>query len=174
MAHIQQTRRCNFVISNKKHRRAILSKVEWYIDLLEDHPFEIGLSLALILFGSRALLTDLQAAPGSVQDLPDALAFSYCILSVLGGAAVIFGLAARIRFAWAYGAERFGLFVSASAWASYIVGLLLNPITGRSTLLIFALSALSIGCLLRARAVNRRVKALMFALRIAGSEKEGQ
>lgn len=145
----------------------------FFIDLLEDHPFEIGLSCALILFGTRSLLTGLQSAPGSVQELPIALAFAYCILSVVGGATVILGLSFRYRFTWAYGLERFGLFVSASAWCSYTIGLFLTPLTPRSTLLILALIALSCGCLLRARALNRNARATLVALRRAKRDREG-
>lgn len=136
-------------------------------DLLDDHPFESTLSFALVLFGIRAFITGLQAAPGSVQILPLALAVSYCFLSVVGGGLVIFGLSTRYIFDWSYGIERAGLFVSASAWLSYIVGILFSPLTGSSTLFVFSLIALSGGCLLRARAINRNAKATLFALRHA-------
>lgn len=139
-------------------------------DFLEDHHFEIGLSLALVLFGTRALVNGLSSAPGSVQTLPLWLAFTYCGLSVLGGVSVLFGLFCHAYFTWAYGVERFGLFVSASAWASYIVGLLFVRVTASSTLLILALFFLSVGCLLRARAINRKEKATLIALRHACEE----
>lgn len=142
------------------------------IDLLEDHPFEIMLSSALILFGMRALISGLQSVPGSIQLLPIILAIVYCVLSVLGGSLVIFGLSVRYRFAWAYGFERAGLFISASAWASYVVGISFSPLTAKSTLIMLALLALSVGYLLRARAINRRAKATLIALRQAKIDKE--
>jgi hypothetical protein len=141
-------------------------------DLVENHPFEIGLSIALSLFGTRALITGLHTAPGSVQTLPLWLAILYCSLSVLGGVSVLAGLGLRIKVAWAYGLERFGLFVSASAWGAYILGLVLTPITGRSTLLILALLALCVGCILRSKAVDRKENATLNALRTAQLEKE--
>lgn len=141
-------------------------------DFLGDHPFEITLSFALVLFGIRAFAVGLHALPGSIQILPLVLAFAYCFLSVLGGGLVIFGLAARYKFDWSYGAERAGLFVSASAWGSYITGILFSPITGTSTLFILALLALSVGCLLRAQAINRNAKATLDALRHAKSDLE--
>lgn len=143
------------------------------LDLLEDHPFESMLSIALVLFGVRAFITGLHAAPGAVQILPIALAISYCVLSVLGGTLVIFGLSTRYKFDWSYGVERAGLFVSASAWMSYVVGILFSPLTGSSTLFILSLVALSGGCLLRARAINRYAKATLNALRQAKSGDEG-
>lgn len=154
-------------------RRRYRRLEHFFVDLLEDHPFEIGLSCALILFGTRSLVGGLSAAPGSVQTLPLILAFAYCFLSVVGGLGVLMGLGFRYRYTWAYGLERFGLFVSASAWFSYIIGLALTPITSRSTLLILALIALSIGCLLRARALNRNARATLVALRRARKDQEG-
>lgn len=140
--------------------------------LVENHPFEVTLSLALVLFGIRAFITSFQTAPGSVQILPLALAAGYCALSVAGGGLVLFGLGARYRFDWSYGAERAGLFVSASAWLSYIVGLAFTPVTGTSTLLMLALIALSSGCLIRARAINKNAKATLTALRHASHDGE--
>ena len=141
-------------------------------ELIEDHPFEFFLSLALMCFGTRALVVGLQAAPGAVQLLPIALAVSYCVLSVFGGGLVVFGLAARYRFDWSYGAERAGLFVSASAWGSYIVGFLFTTLTSTSTLFILALLALSTGCLVRARVINKHARATLVALRQAKINQE--
>lgn len=154
----------------KKLRRKFIcarNRTLWFTDSIEKHPFEISLSLALILFGAIAILNGLSSTPGSVQTLPIELSIAYCALSVLGGMSVLFGLFAQVKIPWAYGFERFGLFVSASAWASYIVGLALNPVSGRSTLVILALTAFAIGCLLRARSVKRRESATLHALRHA-------
>lgn len=151
----------------KSKFKCLKKKNQWLVDLLEDNPFEFGCSLALIAFGTSALLGGLQSAPTSVKVLPITLLFIYCVLSLLGGLATIFGLIARVRFGWAYGVERFGLFISASAWASYIVGLVLTPLTSRSTLVISALVALSISPLLRARAIDRKARATLTALRYA-------
>ena len=161
-------------IKLKTRLKCFKKKSEWFIDLIEDHPFELGLSLALTLFGIRAFITGLQATPAAVQILPFGLAMAYCMLSVLGGVSVITGIIARVKYGWAYGLERFGLFVSASAWSSYIVGLVLTPLTGKSTLVIFALFALSIGCMLRARAINRKAKATLYALRYAQIDTRGE
>lgn len=144
-----------------------------YVDsLLDEHPFEIGLSLALLLFGIRSLLTGLQTVPSSVQGLPLVLLVVYCVLSVIGGAAVLFGLAARYKYLWAYGVERGGLFISASAWASYIVGILFAPMSPASTLFILALLALSYGCIRRAKSIKKRVEALTLGLKRAKTNKE--
>lgn len=157
----------------REFRRRAQRFQHFVIDLLEDHPFEIGLSCALILFGMRSLLGGISDTPGTVQTLPLSLAFTYCVLSVIGGFGVILGLCFRYRYVWAYGVERFGLFVSASAWFSYIIGLALTPFTSRSTLMILALIALSFGCLLRARALNRNARATLDALRRARKDQEG-
>lgn len=144
-----------------------------YVDsLLDEHPFEIGLSVALSFFGLRSLIVGLNAVPSSVQALPLVLIVVYCILSVLGGCAVLFGLAARYKYLWAYGVERGGLFISASAWASYIIGILFTPITPASTLFILALLALSYGCLRRAKAIKKRVEALTRGLEMAKTNQE--
>lgn len=149
-------------------------KIYYLIDLLEDHPFEIGTSIALVLFGVRSFITGLQSVPNSVSSLPFLLIFVYCTLSVLGGSAVLFGLGARYKYMWAYGVERAGLFVSASAWGVYTIGFLFSPFTINSTLFILALLALSGGCLLRARAIRRRSSATIIALRHAKAHQEGQ
>lgn len=143
-------------------------------ELIKDHPFEFFLSLALVLFGTRALVVGLQTAPGAVQRLPIVLAIAYCALSVAGGGLVIFGLAARYRFDWSYGAERAGLFVSASAWSSYIVGFLFTTLNSSSALFILALLALSASCLIRARVINNNAKATLIALRQAKQDQESQ
>ncbi len=144
-----------------------------YVDsLLDEHPFEIGLSLALVLFGLRSLISGLQAAPSSIQGLPLLLIIIYCVLSVVGGGAVLFGLAARFKYLWAYGVERGGLFISASAWASYIIGILFSPITPASTLFILALLALSYGCIRRAKSIKKRVEALTLGLKRARTNQE--
>jgi hypothetical protein len=157
--------------------RSIFSKAKraWhsFAASVELRPEEIGLSFALVFFGSRALITGLQTAPGSVQSLPLWLAVTYCLLSCVGGLAVLFGVFCRMNWTWAYGVELFGLCVSASAWASYILGLLLSPITGKSTLLILALLALVLSSGIRAHKIRKDSKAQLVALRIAKSEQEG-
>ena len=145
---------------------------DYYLDMLEDHPFEISLSLDLILFGIRAFLSGLQSVPGSVQELPFLLALAYCVLAVLGGASVLLGKFFRPKYEWAYGLECFGMYVSASAWGAYILGLLFSPITGKSTLLILALFALTSGCLLRARSLERKAKTTLEILRQARQSQE--
>ena len=144
----------------------------YYIDMLEDHPFEISLSLALILFGIQAFLRGLQSFPGVVQNLPFYLALAYCVLAVLGGTSVLLGKIFRPKRGWAYGLECFGMYVSGSAWGAYILGLLFSPITGKSTLLILALFALTSGCLLRARSLERRAKTSLAILRQARQSQE--
>lgn len=144
----------------------------YFDELMDEHPFEIGLSSALILFGTRSFISGLNSVPSSVSSLPLALILTYCSLSVIGGAAVLFGLLARRKFLWAYGVERAGLFISASAWASYITGLMFSPITPTSTLFILALVALSYGCLRRAKTIKKRVQALKDGLRRATSNQE--
>lgn len=144
-----------------------------FVSSVELRPEEIGLSFALVFFGSRALITGLQTAPGSVQGLPIWLAVTYCLLSCVGGLSVLFGVFFRRRYNWSYGVELLGLCVSASAWSSYILGLLLSPITGKSTLLILALLALVLSSGIRAHKIRKDSKAQLVALRIAKSEREG-
>lgn len=141
-------------------------------EILDDHPFEVGLSFALVIFGIRSFTTGLQSVPGSVEALPFTLILSYCILSVLGGGAVLFGLLARYKFLWAYGAERAGLFISSAAWSSYIVGLAFAPITGKSTLFMLALLALAFACLRRANTIKKRADAIKLGLSRATANLE--
>lgn len=141
---------------------------------LDEHPFEIGLSVALIIFGIRSFSTGLQSVPSSVEALPLALILSYCLLSVIGGGSVLFGLMARYKFVWAYGAERAGLFISAAAWASYIVGLAFSPITPNSTLFMLALAALGYASLRRASTVKKRVDAIKVGLARANANRESE
>lgn len=145
----------------------------YLVDLIEDHPFEIGLSVALILFGIRSFITNLQTVPLSIREQPLALIYAYCLLSIVGGGSVIFGLLVRYRFPWAYGAERAGLFISASAWLAYVVAFFFSPLTPNSTLFIFALIVLFSSCLLRARAIKRKNQATIEALRKAKAKQEG-
>jgi hypothetical protein len=150
----------------------LISRKDRIEDMFESHAFELALSWALFFFGIRALLSGLHTAPGSVQSLPVWLAITYCLLATIGGVSVIFGIWCKTTFSWAYGFEVMGLIMSASAWASYILGSLLSPVTGKSTLLILALIALVIGCLLRTRAILRRSNATMVALRHASPSGE--
>lgn len=147
-------------------------KLKYTIDLLEDHPFELGLSAALVLFGIRSITTNLQSVPNSIEAQPHIVVFVYCALSILGGSSVIFGLFAQYKFAWAYGVERGGLFVSAAAWGSYIIGFLFSPVTPNSTLFMLALGGLLAGCLLRSRAIKRKSQATIAALREAKAAQE--
>ncbi len=157
----------------RKKYRCTQRRIQWLIDLIEKNPFEIGLSLALIAFGGISAFNGIGSLPSSVSLLPFGLTVLYCALSAMGGFAVIFGLLAKVKFGWAYGWERFGLFVSASAWLSYIAGILLNPpLTGKSTMVILALSAFSISCLIRARTINKKAKATLAALRFAQDSQE--
>lgn len=137
-----------------------------------EHPFEVGLSIALIAFGLKALISKLSSAPDSVQSLPLILAIAYCVLSVLGGGAVLFGKFARVKWLWAYGVERFGFFVSASAWASYIVGLAMSDHAGKASLTMFVLGVLSIASLIKTYVINRKAKATMYGLQIARKKSE--
>jgi hypothetical protein len=123
--------------------------------VVDDHPFEIGLSMALVLFGARAL-SDFKALPQAVDLLPWWLSLTYCVLSIAGGGMTIVGLFGKYRYAWMSGLEKAGLWVSASAWASYAVGLLLGPFSIRATMLELALAALVWASLMRTRAITRR------------------
>ena len=157
---------------SKHNPKRVVSLRDYYLNMLEDHPFEISLSVALILFGIQAFLRGLRSVPGVVQTLPFYLALAYCILAVLGGASVLLGKIFRPKHEWAYGLEGFGMYVSASAWGAYILGLLFSPITGKSTLSILALLALTSGCLLRARGIERRAKTILEILRQARQSQE--
>lgn len=124
--------------------------------IVYDQPLEIGVSFALMFFGMRALITNLGALPGALIELPFWLGVAYCLLSVFGGGATLAGLAGKYRIRWMSGLEKAGLYVSASAWMSYIVGLLFGPFTIRATLVELALGGLVVGTLFRARAITRR------------------
>lgn len=142
------------------------------MDLLEDHPFEIGLSVALVFIGARSITIGVHTSPGSSYILPIWLSLTYCVLSMVGGLSVLTGIFCRYFFSWAYGLERSGLFISASAWAAFIVALLLTPLTSSSILMSFALTALVTGCLLRARSISRASKAVLVALSHAKVDRE--
>ena len=100
------------------------------------------------------------------------LLWTYVVLSSLGGGLVVVGLLVRQRYTWAYGLERSGLFISASAWCVYAIGWYFYPHPPQSFLLILAFFSLSVGCLLRARAINRKAKLLLRTMRRASQEKE--
>lgn len=123
--------------------------------IVDDHPFELGMSGALVLFGLRAV-GNFKAIPAAVDSLPFWLAVAYVSLSIIGGLSVVTGLVGKYRYTWMSGLEKAGLWISASAWASYAVGLILGPFSIRATLLELALLFLVWSCLMRVRAITRR------------------
>lgn len=139
--------------------------------LVHDHPFQLGISVALILFGLRALLSS-SAAPGSVADLPNAILYAYCAISLLGGGLSLTGLILRHKL-WTTGVERAGMYMSAAAFLSYAVGILGDYSSPRSTLLILALLSLSFSCVARARALAKDDKTKIAALRQAKQDRDG-
>lgn len=127
-------------------------------------PFELWMSAALILFGTRALL-DVGAAPGSIADLPDWLTYTYCGLSIVAGVLTIGGMIASRWLLWAPGIVRAGLYLSTAAWLSYVIGLWSSFDSPRSTLLILALACVAAGSFTRARAIAQQDHDTIQALR---------
>lgn len=141
------------------------------VDRLFAHPFEIALSVVLLLVGIRTLL-DAAALPASVEALPGALSYVFSIVSIAAGALTLAGLAtSRV---WAYGLEQGGLWLSAAAWACYASGLIGMASTARVTLMISALLALSAGSAIRAIALHRISSARLSGLRLASEEEGGR
>lgn len=130
------------------------------------HPFEVTLSVALFLVGLR-IVADTTAAPGSIQEQPTVLVGLFILLSLGGGFVTLLGL--LTRWLTSPGLEQAGLYLAAAAWGTYTVGLFNQLETARGTLMIAALLALSVGCVLRAWAVRRIVRARLSALRQAAA-----
>lgn len=149
-----------------------LTRRGWFRSLIDEHPFEISMSVTLVLFGVRSFLNQFESVPKPVSALPTIFVYVYCILAIIGGLSVIVGLVARWRHTWAYGIEGLGLFLSASAWGSYFIGLLFSPITKSSTLLLLALLSLTFACVTRALYLNRRAKTILEFLRSSQTEME--
>lgn len=138
--------------------------------VVRTQPYELFLSLALALFGLRAIFNPNSTTPASISSQPDGITVLYCILSVVAGGVTLVGLLAgsgRGESAaacsvnlqerrWAPGVEQFGLWFSAAAWLSYLVGIVSTITTARSTLLALALLALAGANVARARAIRQR------------------
>lgn len=133
------------------------------------HPFEVGLSVVLVLIGTRGLL-DASSLPGSVQALPAWLSIAFAGLSVAGGALTIVGLLfSRAKTA---GIEQAGLWLSAGAWASYTVGLIDQVATARGSLIIGAMAALAAASVVRAIALHLTVTARLAGLQLAAKARD--
>ena len=151
---------------------------------LDRQPLEFSLSLALALFGVRALF-DPAASPNSIGTLPDGLTVIYCLVSVVAGVTTIIGLTAGAYETedepdmvppvlhgrrWARGVEQAGLWLSAAAWASYLVGLLASAQTSTSATLVgLALLSLCFGNFWRAHVLKKRQEQRLASLRLARS-----
>ena len=131
----------------------------------EDHPFEIGLSLALFLFGVRGTV-DAASRPGMIDVLPLALSIAYCAVSVIGGALTLIGIFTRSELWIAGSLERSGLYLSGAAWAGYAVAIAVIGGTSRSTLVVSALLALCAASVIRGRVSSKREKLKLQALQI--------
>jgi len=147
--------------------------------VIRTQPYELLLSVALALFGLRAIFSPTAATPASISAQPDGITILYCALSVVAGVVTLVGLlagtgrgessaACSVRLEerkWAPGVEQAGLWFSAAAWLSYLVGVVSTITTARSTLLALALIALAGANLARARAIRHRQVERLEAIR---------
>jgi len=147
--------------------------------VVRSHPHELFLSLALVLFGLRAIFNPATATPRSISAQPDGITIFYCVLSVVAGGLTIVGLLAGNGWGessaacsvnlrerkWAAGVEQAGLWFSAAAWLSYLVGVASTIASASSTLLALALVALAGANLARARAIRHRQVERLEAIR---------
>lgn len=122
------------------------------------HPFELALSLVLLLLGARSLVVPI------VQGQAELITYTFPVVALVGGALTLAGLS----FTWrAPGLEQAGLYLSAAAWGSYMVGLVGQVVQGqagqidaaRSGLLLSAFLALTLACVIRALALTREERA---------------
>lgn len=147
--------------------------------VIRDQPYELFLSIALVLFGVRALFNPAEATPKSISEQPDGITIVYCVLSIVAGLVTLIGLLSNAgrgeatancsaplpERRWGPGVEQAGLWFSAAAWLSYLVGVTSTITTARSTLLALALVALAGANLARARAIRHRQNERLEAIR---------
>lgn len=136
-----------------------------FVDVLFNHPFELALSLVLLLLGARSLIAP-ATAPSSIATQPDLIHYVFLITATIGGALTLAGLFLTWR---ARGLEQAGLYLSAAAWLGYVVGLAgqiaqsqagqLDPT--RSGLLLSAVLALAVSCVVRSMALTREERAVL-------------
>lgn len=128
--------------------------------LIYEHPFEIALSMVLLLLGARSLILP-ATTPIFIAAQPDLIHYIFLVIAIGGGALTLAGIALTWR---APGIEQAGLYLSSAAWISYMVGLTEQIGTARGGLLLAAIFALAVACVVRARALNREEIARLVAV----------
>lgn len=139
--------------------------------VLYTHTMDWVVGIIMILSGIRGLMST-GGLPATVQQLPEVLGVLYILLLLLGGVAILAGLFGMKHF-WSAGFVRSGMWLAASAFATYAT-LLCMTVSG-SPAVFFAFltyTVLAFGCAIRAHGVGIDTKANLRALQRLRYERE--
>lgn len=128
------------------------------VEVIYKYPFELGLSLVLVLLGARSILFP---DPDILAMQPTLVTYGFWALALIGGALTLAGL---VTTRGAPGIEQAGLYLSGAAWASYLLRQVETVGTARGGLLLAAILVLAVASVVRARAITREERAKLVAL----------
>lgn len=147
-----------------------------FIDTTTEHSFQVFLSGSLIVFGFKGFFSGFQNPTPFSNGFPIFFLVFYFTLSLIGGLSSLVGLYLSHRSFILAGIERFGMYISASAWGTYAIVNFVSPITVPSVLEFVLFFSISIGCIFRADALHRKSVAVMRVLKrsteVGGKEKD--
>lgn len=158
-----------------KHGGSCQNRKYLFLDEINEHPYETGLSLALVVYGIGLLFIAVPDLPHFPSWFIISSILLFCVLAIIGGSSVIVAKTFRHKYLWAYGLERAGLYISASAWGtaaalgivSNLPHIAFNLIINDAVIVILAIASL-----VRARAIGKKADVILNALRTAAKQKE--
>lgn len=121
--------------------------------MLYAYPFDHMVAVVLVSAGALINLFP-GSTPASIKDLDIVAATVFRLMCLVGGVLISIGLN-KGRHRWSFTSEMVGMCLAAGVFGTYSIGLLGNLGAQPGGLLAFILMvALSLACLLRARALN--------------------
>ena len=136
-----------------------------------EHPFELSFAMLFTFVGIALFGTGFsQVALTTVQDeLPTVLTFLWATCLTLGGPAIIYGITQR-RDALGRVVEGAGLSLSATAWTTYALTLIVTAESAKVTVAVAFGMAVSLACVLRILALRKVNRVLAIVARVADEE----
>lgn len=136
-----------------------------FIDTTTEHSFQAFLSGSLIVFGFKGFFSGFQNPTPFSNGFPTFFLVFYFTLALIGGLSSLVGLYLSHRSFILAGVERFGMYISASAWVTYAIVNFVSPITVPSILELILFFSISLSCVFRADALHKKSAAVMMVLK---------
>lgn len=139
--------------------------------LLYAHPFEVTLGVILVVNGVRQLATG-DSSPAIDDALPPVELLLYRVAGLVGGIAILAGLATRSHAAGRT-IERAGLWLVAGSYAAYLVMLVAEyGVLSDATYNLLTSTAVLLGAVFRALAIRKTERVVLAQLRALNNDRE--